>query len=221
MEDMKARGFAPATIVDIGANKGDWSAAVSSVFPDAAYFLFEPVAAFDPALEAFIQRHPRSQFWRAAVGSSDGTVEMDMVFTQDGKATTGSTLQAARHDPSYRVQRTPVRLVTLDSLLGSGELEALPNLVKIDVEGYEKDVLSGAKKLLGRTEVFILECSLYRFWGTNLLFRETLALMQGFGYELYDFAGFNRRPRDGALGQTDAVFIQQDSPLRRETPWDE
>ena len=67
--------------------------------------------------------------------------------------------------------------MTLDSLLASGELGAVPNFVKIDVEGYEKDVLSGAKKLLGRTEVFILECSLYRFWGTNLLFRETLALM--------------------------------------------
>jgi FkbM family methyltransferase len=221
MEDLRARGFAPASIVDIGANRGDWSAAVSSVFPDAAYFLFEPVAQFDPMLESFVARHPRSRFWRAAVGSSEGVVEMDMIFTQDGKPTTGSTLQAARHDPAYRVQKTPVQVVTLDGLLASGGFPAPPDLVKIDVEGYEKDVLSGARQLLGRTEVFILECSLYRFWGTNLVFRETLALMQEYGYELYDFAGFNRRPRDGALGQTDAVFVRRESRLRRETPWDE
>ena len=221
MEDLKARGFAPTTIVDVGANRGDWSRAVSSVFPDAAYLLFEPVADFAPALEAFVRSHPRSRHWAAAVGAREGTVEMDMVFTRDGQATTGSTLQAAQHDPAYQVRRTPVRVVTLGGLLGSGELPAVPELVKIDVEGYEKDVLSGAAQLLGRTEVFILECSLYRFWGSNLLFRETLELMQKFGYELYDFAGFNRRPKDGALGQTDAVFVRRDSRLRRETPWDE
>jgi FkbM family methyltransferase len=221
MEDMKARGFAPETILDIGANKGAWSATVSAVFPDADYFLFEPVPAFDRALRSFVERHPSSRVWRAAVGAKEGTVEMDMIFTQDGQATSGSTMQAAAHDPSYRVERTPVQVVTLDSLVASGELPKLPNLVKIDVEGYERDVLNGAKQLMGRTEAFILECSLYRFWGTNLLLRETLSLMRELGYELYDLAGFNRRPKDGSLGQVDAVFVAADSPLRRETPWDE
>jgi len=221
MEDMRARGFAPQAIVDIGANRGVWSATVSTVFPNADYFLFEPVPAFDGALQSFVERRPNSRVWRAAVGATNGTVEMDMIFTLDGQATTGSTLQAAAHDPSYRVERTPVRVLTLDSILASGELPKLPNLVKIDVEGYERDVLNGATQLMGRTEAFILECSLYRFWGSNLLLRETLSLMREHGYELYDLAGFNRRPKDGSLGQVDAVFVAADSSLRRETPWDE
>ena len=221
MEDLRARGFAPATILDVGANQGDWSTAVSTVFPSAAYLLFEPVAQFEPVLEGFVAEHPHSRFWRAAVGASDGVIEMDVISTHDGKPTPGSTLLAAHHDPAYHVERTPVRVVTLDGMLASGELPAVPDLVKIDVEGYEEDVLAGAHQLLGRTELFILECSLYRFWGKNLLFRETLVLMQQFGYELYDFAGFNRRVLDGALGQTDAVFVRRGSRLRRETSWDE
>jgi len=221
MEDLKARGLSPKSIVDIGANQGHWSAAVASVFPQAAYFLFEPVAQCEGALAAFVRGHPKSRYWRVAVGPEEGVAEMDVVLTQDGAPTTGSTLVVAHHDPSYQVRKTPVRVVSLDGLLASGELPAIPDIVKIDVEGYEKDVLSGAKQLLGRTEVFILECSLYRFWGKNLLFRESLALMEEYGYELYDFVGFNRRPRDGALGQTDAMFVRRDSPLRRETPWDE
>src|SRR5262245_29599741 len=48
LADMAHRGFRPQTIVDIGANRGSWSEAVARVFPEANFFLIEPIAGFEP-----------------------------------------------------------------------------------------------------------------------------------------------------------------------------
>ncbi len=55
-------GFAPATIYDIGAAHGTWSALISNIFPDAAYHMFEPLAelneSFKKSLRTQLDNHP-------------------------------------------------------------------------------------------------------------------------------------------------------------------
>jgi hypothetical protein len=143
------------------------------------------------------------------------------VTTLNGAPTTGATMLETRHDSQYRVNEMQVDVLSLDDLVSAGEIPGIPEVLKIDVEGYELEVLKGAGRLFGKTELVILEVSLYRFWGQPV-FHEVVAWMADRGYVLYDFAGFNRRPKDGTLGQADACFIRQDSRLRRDgTGWNE
>jgi FkbM family methyltransferase len=218
LEDMRARGFQPNSIVDIGANRGEWSRTAAAVFPESRFFLLEPIAAFRPELEAFVQDHAGSRFWIAGASESDGTLRITNV-THNGNPTSGSTFRATQHAAQYTQTLTEVPVRSLSSLVAAGEIP-LPDLVKIDVEGFEMSVLNGCQALFGKTELFLIEVSLYPFW-SQPIFHEVAGWMASHGYLLYDFAGYNRRPADGSLGTVDACFLRAHSPLRRSGGWDQ
>jgi FkbM family methyltransferase len=191
LADLKARGFTPAVIFDIGAATGSWTAETAPIFPRAKFITVEPRAT---GLEPTV---------RAAVGAAEGTAVMT-----DWK--TGSTLLPTTDtdSPKYSVPVT-----TLDRLAAQF---GMPDLVKLDVEGFELEALKGADTLWGRTEVFVIEVSLYRFSGRPML-HEIVPFMADHAYFVYDVAGFIRRPYDGAVAMMDLCFSRT---LRgSETEW--
>jgi len=95
----------------------------------------------------------------------------------------------------------------------------MPDLVKLDVQGFELEVLSGAETTFGRTELFIVETSLFRFLPNQPLIREVISFMADRDYELYDITAHLRRPYDGALGQVDLAFVKADGRFRAEAKW--
>ncbi len=90
-----------------------------------------------------------------------------------------------------------------------------PNLIKLDVQGYELEVMRGASSLLDRSppEAMILETSLIDCIGGAPLFLDVCQFMDERGYRVYDFCTFYRRPLDGALWQVDTVFVHENSEL--------
>ena len=178
--DFKARGFDPALIFDIGAAAGTWTPSVRSIFPEARFVTVEPR---DTGVAPTV---------RAAIGAEEGTATLT-----DWE--TGSTLLATA-SPGETKYEVPV--TTLDRL---AERFGMPDLVKLDVEGFEIEALKGAGTLLGRTELFVIEVSLYRFSGRPMV-HEVVPFMAERGYFVYDVAGFIRRPFDGAIGMMDLCF---------------
>jgi FkbM family methyltransferase len=218
LEDLHARGFRPRHILDVGANQGDWSRTAHAVFPEARFTLLEPVRAFEKTLQEFAQSVPGSRYLAAGAGATPGELELDEVTTPDGRPTSGSSFRAAPHD-GFHTRRVRVPIVTLDSLMDGPAASQIPELVKIDVEGFEPEVLKGSRRLLGTTEIFIIETSLFPFW-QQPIFHELIAMMAGTGYVVYDFPTFNRRPIDGALGLADVCFVRGNSALRSKTAYE-
>lgn len=178
--DCRARGFEPKLVFDVGASNGAWTDAVRPIWPNARFVTVEPR---DTGVEPTV---------RAAVGAEEGT----------GTLTdwdTGSTLvpQNASGETQYQVPVT-----TLDRL---AKQFGVPDLVKLDVEGFELEALRGATSLFGKTDLFLVEVALYRFTERPML-HEVIAFMSQHGYFVYDIGGFIRRPYDGAVGLMDLCF---------------
>jgi FkbM family methyltransferase len=192
-------GVYPRTTIDVGAAEG--TPGLYQYFPEAALLLIEPLAEYEAALRRTCRDRGNASFRLAAGGRQVGTVEIN-VSTEDP---TGS---ACLVDPrSNRTVRT-VPLTTLDVECEARSLRG-PYLLKLDLQGYELEVLRGARQVLRDTHVAILEVSFFRFFTTNPIFSGVVAFMSERGFELYDILGASVRPYDRALAQADVVFADR------------
>jgi FkbM family methyltransferase len=206
LEDMRARGFAPRLIFDVGASNGSWSQMTSAVFPDARIVMVDPRPAAAPALTAFCRTSEKFEAELVAVGAQAGSATMT-------DWDTGSTLLPV--DATGSPQLT-VPVVTLDALAAKW---GAPDLIKMDIEGFELQALQGASTVLGVTDVFIIEVALFRFVDRPML-HDVVAFMERHDYVVYDICDPIRRPFDGALGLLDVCFARRSSALRSsETAW--
>lgn len=211
LDHLAAKGFVPDVVLDVGSAKGYWSLRAASRWKQARFHMIDPLAESEPSLQEICRKHDRFHYLLMAVGNRTGTATMNVTPDFDGS----SALDYPGADPSRQRQ---IPLDTIDNLLVTGKLPA-PQLVKIDVQGFEMQVLEGGGKLFETAEVFIIEANLYRFMPDCPLVHEIVAYMAARGYRMFDFAGTLRRPYQNDLAQIDVVFVSEKSPLVGSNRW--
>jgi FkbM family methyltransferase len=191
---LKYFGFAPVAIVDVGANHGDWTRTALKYFPNAQYTLIEP----QDNLKTHVADLLSDKITWVSAGAADrpGMLELAISDRDDSSsfALTGD------------YQKVPVNVVTLNDLCHSA-----PDMVKIDAEGFDLKVLSGASRLFGKTEIFLVEFGICT-GHENTLSRVLLA-MEHAGYSPFDITDLNRSPKTGRLWLGEMAFIRNDSKL--------
>jgi FkbM family methyltransferase len=208
-----ARGFAPSRIFDVGANRGDWSRGVRDVFPDAQYTLIEPQIEMAADLDAFCAQTPGARWINAGAGARNGELSLTIAHNP----ASSSFAITEEHAVAWGLKQRSVPIVTLDSVCE--QIGAIPELVKLDVEGFEREVLEGARSLIGVTEVFLLELTMFEPHTGAMTFAESVALMSSLGYHAYDFTMFAGRPYDGAVGLCEVAFVRDGGVLRAHRGW--
>ncbi|MGI8684750.1 MAG: FkbM family methyltransferase [Acidimicrobiales bacterium] len=170
-------------VVDIGANVGDWSAAVLELAAPGLVLAVEPAPATAEQLRERFRSDARVRVVEAAVGACDGQTS----FHVTKHSHSGSVVLAAgthRHLLGARadvVADVDVEMVSLDSLLG--DLHEI-SLLKIDVQGYERAVLAGAKAALAKTRWVLLEANFVHQYEGDALLPELVLTLEAAGFEL-------------------------------------
>lgn len=211
LKKLQARGFHPQSILDVGANYGAWSHIASSLFQDANHYLIEPQVEMRPFLDRFCRKHPGSAFFQAGAGAEEG--ELNLTVWDD---LAGSSFMSMPTNDSSNRRMVPI--ISIDSLVSKGQMP-LPDLVKIDVQGFELEVLKGGLSCFNHTEVFIIEVSFLPAQPTRPIFHDILNFMLKHNYVMYDIADLKYRPFDGALGQADVCFVKKDGIFTRQKRW--
>lgn len=154
---LRAAGQGPGqpgrgTLIDVGANTGQWSRGLASRF--AQVHAFEPD---ERALEA-LRRDLPGNVTVHACAVDEATVRRKMTLFES-PLHTGATTGGCRIGAGEPIGEVIVQALALDSLYVSGEIAKPVKLVKVDVEGMELGVLRGAVGLLRRERPGVLvEC---------------------------------------------------------------
>jgi FkbM family methyltransferase len=214
LADLQTRGLSVRGIIDIGANCGSWTNMALQRFPQAAVIAIEPQVEMIPSLTNLCQNYPQIEFIQAGAGRSNG----ELVQTIWDDLAGSSFLPPVDLKKIASGQQRTTKIITIDYLLSS-RLDFQPDLVKLDIQGFEIEALAGASSLFGKTEVFIIETSLFSFLPNEPIARKIIEFMANKNYEIYDITGVLRRPYDGALGQMDLAFAKKDGILRSSNKW--
>ncbi len=210
LRNMRAAGFNPKKIIDAGAFRGDWTQMAARIFPDASILLIEPQPDLAKHLSAFCSRLHSCRFRQALLGSVRQKAHF---FIQESNS---RIVPDPENWPAARLFS-----IETEKLADIAAIEDFSDcdFLKLDLQGHELDALAGAGALFGSVEVILMECSWLPI-GPVPLAAEAIATVSDRGYQLYDVMGFNYRPLDRALWQTDFLFVRHDSPLlARQHDW--
>ena len=185
-----------ASVVDIGANRGQFTLLCAGLYPKARIFAFEPLPGPYAILARIAARHPRIRTHQAAIGPSAGPAQMHVMRPDDCSSLLAPTArQTAIFRGSGHSGVATVALAPLDVFVTAREL-APPSLLKLDVQGFELEALKGCAGLLDRFAAVYVECSFERLYADQALADEILAHLaeRGFGLKgvynaVYDGGG--------------------------------
>jgi hypothetical protein len=170
------------TIIDVGANAGQFARMVQKIFPEANIYCFEPL----PAPFGEISRWAKNQqdkikVFNLSLGDAEGNAEM-----------------------SYHLKHT-----TLDKIMAGFPKPPSPEiLIKIDVQGYEINVIRGGLETLSKSKACIIEINLYELYKSQPSFKELFLLLDEIGYKY--LGNLNQTyAEDGHVISMDAFFEKE------------
>ena len=199
---LKKSGFTPSLIVDIGANRGTWSRLWKREFPKAKFILIEPQFWLKEYLHDLLD--DKAIFLPIGVGSKDGSFKFTINSDRDDSSTFACTDDEAM---LLGFKQIDVPVKTINTIIAEAG-HHIPDIVKIDAEGLDLEVLDGASKLIGKTEIFLVEASINsRFKNTEIA--TVINYMDNLGYRVFDITDLNRPFENRVLWLIELVFVRK------------
>lgn len=176
-------GVKPATVLDVGANVGQFALAAGHILQPRKLFSFEPI----PDVFGQLQKLPLGNgidFEPVCMALSDVVGQADFRITSQSASSSLLPLGKVHQElyPEITEDRViSVRLETLDTFLKTQDCPE-PRLLKLDVQGSELDVLKGCQRLAETFSWILLETSTIPFYRNGSTFSEIEAYLTANGF---------------------------------------
>lgn len=207
---LKRQGIIPATVIDVGANVGQFAVAAAKLHPKAQVYSFEPTAKCINALKRNTANLPNVKIYPIAIGEEEGEVLMNL--NADSHASSILKLAQSTTDAFPFVKEegsVTVKMSTLDAIFADKEIKS-PCLLKLDIQGYEPQALAGGRETLKSIDYVIVEVSFRPMYDGETLFTDILDIMRNYGFHFSRPVGWLDYPDTGEILQMDALFARSE-----------
>lgn len=193
-------------VVDVGANRGQFSLLCRRLNPLAGMVAFEPLAGPASIYRAVFAGDTRTRLNHCALGPQRGEIAMHVSGQDDASSLLAmSQLQIDNFPGTGAVAREMVKIGPLTDFISQAEMGAR-NLLKLDVQGFELEVLKSAEPLLPAFSWIYAECSYAALYEGQALAEEIVAYLTCRGFRLAGRFNPSYARTDGILLQADLLF---------------
>jgi len=198
------------TILDVGANVGNFAEAVAKRFPKTPIHAFEPLPGCFARLKSVAEKHPVIQPHPFAIGSEAGETE----FHENDSAASSSLLEMTdRHRELWpktaNDHLTRVQVKTLDGFAKETPIKG-PVFVKVDVQGFEMHVFRGGTDVLRDVAVIMAEVLFEPLYENQTDFLELQNFLAEHGFRFLEFCEETRLQKEHRLVYANAVFVKKE-----------
>lgn len=197
LQNLKKSGFDPTVVFDVGAQVG--TPELYNAYPDSHHIFIEPVVECLPILNNIASKLKSAIVINCAVSNINGTTSLSVTPSRQY-----SSIDATMGDEFREIE-----VKTVDAIYEDIHIDG-PVLLKIDVDGIEVKVLQGAKSILRKDCVVVIEASIA---DEQPRFNRIVEYLSSYGYEVYDIVDPLYRQSDWHLWQVDLIFVKNNSAI--------
>lgn len=202
---MARRGI--TLVVDAGANIGQTGRDLRRNGWRGPIHSFEPIASCFAQLREASAQDPLWVVYNTALGDQAGTAEIGI-----SQNLVSSSLRPALpelikiHEPVRYVSHSAVKVARLDAILSSVLTPDDRAYLKIDTQGFEREVIAGSAGVLDQIDSVQMEIAVTEVYEGEMLMPEAITLMHGLGYVLVEAWPAWRHPTVGEVLHFDLLF---------------
>lgn len=197
-------------VIDVGANSGQFAQSIREKNFLGTIYSFEPLGTAHVNLT---ENSKKDKNWHVhspvALGSFIGRTSINVTsnsVSSSIKKMMPIHLRAARE--SFKVKEQHCKMITLDSEIERWKKIKQPIYLKIDTQGYEKEVLDGSGQTLSYCVAVQLEMSCVELYEGQKLFQYFFTFFRERKFTLYDITPMFKLSSTGQMLQFDAVFVK-------------
>jgi FkbM family methyltransferase len=193
------------TVIDIGANTGQFAQRIHEIIPTARICSFEPIKSCYAELSKNTSNLNIRTF-NYALGDANEEVEINI-----SQHTPSSSLleMADLHKDVFAgtdyAKKENITVKRLDDIADQlGQLGKC--LIKIDVQGFEDRVIKGGGETIKKADLVIIETSFQELYKGQLLFNGIYDLLYELGFEFKGNISQSLNPKDGSILYAESLF---------------
>ncbi len=198
-------------VIDVGANLGQYGLLLRDLGYKNQIYSFEPIGEVFSKLQVRAAKDDKWETINKGVGSKNESLFINISenFVSSSLLPITDASTTAKPDTKFTRQEK-ISIITLDSFFEDKEIKNWKNpFLKIDVQGYEKQVIDGSLVTLKDISVLQIELSLVKLYEESILYKDVIFLMEELGFYLYTIIPGFRNPQTGQLLQVDGVFVNK------------
>ncbi|MCH8859981.1 MAG: FkbM family methyltransferase [Thaumarchaeota archaeon] len=199
----------PKIIFDVGAWEGDSTEIFLSFSPNSEVYCFEPDPVRYQQLEKNFKNKDNVYTFNVAIGEKEGVQDLFQFDHSPSNSLMPFKKDAQRYlfHETKILGKSQVNVTTLDKFCETHSIESI-DLLKMDIQGNETRLISGAERLLRNKKVNLIfsELIFVELYENQGKYFEIQILLDKFGYSLFDYYNFVY-DKNGQLGWGDGIFL--------------
>ena len=205
------------TLVDVGANRGQFALVARKCFPNAKIISFEPLKEPATIFRRVFKSDPMVVLHELAIGPSNEKITIHVSREDDSSSLLPITsLQSNLFPGTDEKEVRTIQVKPLGAVLNPKDIKE-PALMKLDVQGFERQALEGCRSLLLMFSRVYVECSFIELYAGQSLAHEVISFLDGFGFVLSGIYNLYY-DKQGVAIQGDFLFTNKSSQTHNANP---
>lgn len=196
-------------IIDVGSNSGQFSKVATHFYPNAEINAFEPLPDLYSKIEKLFQSNQKITTHNLALGNEVGVIK----FNKNKYGHISSILEISSDNIHYPkkendLAQIDVAIKTLDSLSLIDAKSKGITLLKLDVQGYELEVLRGGDETIKQIDYIVIEANLEQLYANQPSFNQMNEYLTSKGFEIKGMLDFNLGNKNKYI-EVDLLYCKQ------------
>ncbi len=174
-------------VLDVGAHEGQFIKTALALMPEVMVYAFEPNPEAVKKLKMGDWNLEKVKIFPVALGSQKATLPLNISkFSPSSSFFKVSDQLIAEFPEAETEQIITVDVERLDTILDNQDIKPGSILLKIDVQGFELEVLAGATDLFNQIAIIVCELNLAPLYEGQCTIESIVAFLRSHGYKLVD-----------------------------------